>query len=221
MKLWSTLLNLLAGSSQSAQAKGSASVDEVDASLDQTFESDASEYARCLVRGGYDTRDKIIESVIAYLELDESRMSDVSQIVNAEIALLKGEQMAWPDITDYDRLQRAIITLEGKGIVTRQNFACCQTCGHAEIGEEIENFESMNRKARGYAFFHQQDTEHVVGGGELAFAYGSASDQYSAVDIAKEISDSMRTAGFNVNWNGEATKRVMVELDWQRRWPYV
>lgn len=51
--------------------------------------------------------------------------------------------------------------------MARQNFTCCQTCGLAEIDDEIEVVRAEGRPVRGYAFFHQQDTAGAVEGGSL------------------------------------------------------
>ena len=46
-------------------------------------------------------------------------------------------QRNWPAVTDCDRLDQAFDDLDRSGIVARQNFTCCQNCGHAEMGDEI------------------------------------------------------------------------------------
>src|SRR4051794_10084988 len=46
-------------------------------------------------------------------------------------------QEPWPDDTDCDRLDAAFAALDADGIVARQHFSCCGTCGHADICEEI------------------------------------------------------------------------------------
>src|SRR5215208_3419617 len=50
----------------------------------------------------------------------------------------RADQKRWPTMTDCDRLDAAFLELEASGIVARQNFWCCGTCGLAAIGDEIE-----------------------------------------------------------------------------------
>ena len=218
MKLWSILRNLIANSLSQAKLGEKLAVESDRKTSDQAFEDGARQLARYLVRGGYSARNQIVESVRDYAEDQKYRKFDAEKIVASEIAALKVDEAAWPDFTDYDRLLEAIVRLEGNGVVMRQDFTCCQTCGHAEIGEEIRNFETTGRQARGYAFFHQQATESVVDGGDINFAYGAVGGQATALEIAKNVADAMRSAGLKVDWNGKTSMCVMVELDWKRRW---
>jgi hypothetical protein len=217
MGLGSVFSSLFGKFSRSAKHEEKDTIDSNPQPDTRAIEEGVTQFARSLVRAGYDTRDEIVESIQEYAADEGLEMYDAAKIVGAEIDLLKREQQSWPAFTDYDRLHQAIIKLEENGIVTRENFTCCQTCGHAEIGEEIEKFESKGRKARGYAFFHQQATESVVEGGDINFCYG-AEDQTSVVEIAKEVADGMRAAGLKVDWDGTDAMCVMVGLDWKRRW---
>jgi hypothetical protein len=177
-------------------------------------------FARSLVRGGYDTREDIIAFVATMAEEDKLGI-DAREMVHSEIAALKREQATWPAVTDYDRLETAMSALEDRGIVARQNFTCCMTCGSSEIGDEIDSYNATGRRARGYVFFHMQATEHAVEGGGINFAYGSADRNASSDDdvaIGAELADSIRRAGLQVDWNGKIEMCVMVGLDWKRRW---
>jgi hypothetical protein len=177
------------------------------------------DYVRSLVRGGYYTRDEIIEDA-KYAASEEGLASvDSGDLVDDEINQQLREQEIWPEVTDYDRLVRALVALEMKGIVARQNFACCQTCGHAEIEDEIESFAATGGDPRGYVFFHQQGTESAIRDGEVGFAYGPAKEDVDSADIASELANEMRAVGLKVDWNGESSMCVMVSLDWKRRWP--
>ena len=72
--------------------------------------------------------------------------------------------------------------LEAAGIVARQNFTCCKTCGFYEINGEMEAARAQGRVVRGYVFFHMQDTERAAKGGDLALAYGPADQTSSDLD---------------------------------------
>jgi hypothetical protein len=177
--------------------------------------------ARRLVRGGYDSREDIIETVndrIADLQIEG--LSAI-ELVDAEISSLVEESASWPPVTDYDRLIDAFTRLEEEGIVMRENFTCCGTCGAAEIGYEIDFYREQGKLAVGYGFFHQQGTESAVDGYDLNFSYGSTvQDATGASDIAigKRLADEMLKAGLKVDWNGELRMCVMVGVKWQRRW---
>jgi hypothetical protein len=179
-------------------------------------------YARKLVRGGYDSREDIVEFVSQSAKDEQLAHLDIKAMVEAEISDLKREQVSWPVFTDYDRLDTAMAALEDNGIVARQNFSCCMTCGSGEIRDEIETFNAGGRMARGYVFFHQQATEHAVNGDGINFAYGAAGLNPSVdedIAIGRELAEALRNAGLKVDWNGRLERCVMVELDWKRRWP--
>ena len=102
--------------------------------------------ARILVRGRYDPLEYIEESLFEMAGDTEDTLSERDQRIEVRNTLIRAvteltqEQATWPALTDYDRLKAALDTLETEGIVTRENFTCCGTCGAAEIGAEIEDF---------------------------------------------------------------------------------
>ena len=55
-------------------------------------------------------------------------------------------QATWPAETDCDRLDKAFADLEQHGIVARQNFSDCGTCGVAEIPAEIDAAKKSGSK---------------------------------------------------------------------------
>jgi hypothetical protein len=186
---------------------------------DRDVLADVREYVSTAVRSGFQSRDEIVESVSEMAADEGSHDVDIAALVDAAIADLQRESLGWPAVTDYDRLTAALEALEQRGIVARQNFTCCQSCGHAEIGDELEQFEAAGGVARGYVFFHQQATEGAVDGEDINFAYGSTTEAVDSVEIASELAAELRQAGLQVDWNGESSMCVMVGLDWKRRWP--
>ena len=102
--------------------------------------------------------------------------------------------------------------------MARQHFSCCGTCGAHEIHDEIEQAEKAGRPARGFTFFHVQDTEHAVGGESLYLSYGSADqDRWRRVAIGHEVVDVLSRHGLSPAWNGKHAHRIALPLHWQRR----
>ena len=173
------------------------------------------------VKAGFDDRESIIEAAV-----DNFRDEYGGYIVRQEAAKISDkllmqhyeEQKTWTHETDCDKLDEAFAELDRKGIVARQNFTGCQTCGHTEIGNEIDDALEF-RPVRGYVFFHQQDTEHVVEMDKLYLAYGSVDGKEDdSVDIGYEVMAALRRAGLLVEWNGMIQKRICIkEIRWQRR----
>jgi hypothetical protein len=134
------------------------------------------------------------------------------------IAAHKQDQASWPQTTDCDRLDSAFAALERVGVVSRQDFSCCGTCGAGEIQDEMDKVAKSGTRVRGYAFFHMQDTESAVEGGGLYLNYGAVQDgEVAAVGIGKEIAASLKQQGLQIDWDETYAKRIGVRLDWKRR----
>jgi hypothetical protein len=172
--------------------------------------TDAEEHASTLVRSGFNDRAEVLEALLDTYgnELSEAEAEAlVTRLWEARLA----EQATWPESTEVDRLLVALGTLDANGIVARADFTCCNNCGHTEIGAEAEE------GARGYVFFHQQDTERAAEGDGLYLSYGAFTGG-DAASIGREVVDELRTADLPTKWDGTAAKRILVTpLNWQLR----
>jgi hypothetical protein len=194
--------------------------------LSQEDEAHIREGIRTSVRSGYDDAGMIEKSWVEVATESEPPLSErdaqeyVRTVLIEEIKALQKDQKDWPAATDYERLRAAFNSLEASGIVARENFTCCQTCGNAEIGAEAEVFKASGQVARGYVFFHQQDTESAVSGGGLHFTYGAFQKPYdqNALQVGHALVDALKAAGLAPEWNGKLSKRIFVPVNWQRRW---
>lgn len=174
------------------------------------------------VKAGFANRAEIIEAGIDFLlgDYDYDWIEDNAARITDECLSAHYEaQKAWTGETDNERLDEAFAELDRKGIVARQNFTCCQTCGHAEIFYDIERAENAGRPPRGYVFFHMQDTESAVRNGYLYLAYGSVSgEEKESKVIADEIVATLKKHGLEADWNGSVRARICVrEFDWKMR----
>jgi hypothetical protein len=132
----------------------------------------------------------------------------------------RAHQERWPAKTDCDRLEAAFIELEAHGIVARQNFWCCGTCGLAAIGDEIEQVLNIGLDIRGYTFYHERDSEAAVDGRGIFLYYGAVNrGENHALGIAREIQEILQGHGFATDWGGTSSKRIGVAMDWKRRQP--
>jgi hypothetical protein len=174
------------------------------------------------VAEGFDSEEDIVEDALEYFadEFEDGLQLSVMarNLASEHMAYHLAEERNWQDETDCDRLDNAFDELERLGIVARQNFTCCQTCGHAEIWEEIEQVR-QDSEVRGYVFYHMQDTDRVLEEGRLYLAYGSLDNtDESTVLVARKVVEIMRKFGFRVDWNGSLDKRICLEeLVWRRR----
>jgi len=195
----------------------------VDAAKLQDHLQELRSYIARDLRGGFVARDELVPSAVEMLsdECDAQVLRPHAQrLLQEEIEALRAEQETWPAVTDCDRLDQAFARLEGAGIVCRQNFTCCGTCGSAEIWDEIEEARESGLDVRGYAFFHMQDTESAVEGHGLYLNYGAVTEgEAAALAVAGEIAAEMAAAGLEVKWDGSWDRRIGVGLDWKRRVP--
>lgn len=188
------------------------------ARLGSSWVDDLEDFVRTEVAGGFRDAEEIAESAVEQYP-DESEVGDLAaRLVEEAIAAHLEEQATWPEVTDCDRLDAALDELTTAGIVCRQNFTCCGTCGHAEIGGEMNDEEGDGLTVRGYAFYHMQDTDRAVAGGGVYLKYGAVEDgDEPLVRIGAEIAATLRQHGLQVEWNGQGNTTIHVPLDWKRR----
>ncbi|MGM1064961.1 DUF6891 domain-containing protein [Saccharothrix sp. Mg75] len=180
------------------------------------------EQARDVVHGGFTPLEDAVEAVAECFEDEDGVTEAVARSVVERVWRERVEEQAgWPATTEVDRLLAVFEALDDGGIVARPDFTCCQTCGHAEIGGEVDPGAG---DARGYVFFHRQDTEGAVAGRGLYLAFGSlveAEDPAAADEaVAREVADALAAGGLPVEWNGSVRSRIKVDLaDWRKRLP--
>jgi hypothetical protein len=183
---------------------------------------DLKRFVDCEVRAGFvacaEIPDVAVE-VFAGEPVTEHDVRDYAVRFTARaLATLQDESSSWPPITDCDRLDAAFAELEQCGVVARQNFTCCQTCGHDEAWDEVEAARERGTAVIGYTFYHQQDTESAVEGRGLLLAYGATErDDASLVAVAREIETVVRSHGLAVRWDGSVGSRIHVAIDWKKR----
>lgn len=173
------------------------------------------------VAGGFYDEDEILRSAAAGFEeiLDAKLLRrQAQQYLRDALAHHSAEQRTWPEHTDCDRLDAAFEALEAEGVIARQNFSCCGTCGSSEIWDEVSAAEEAGASPRGYAFYHMQDTEAATEGGGLYLNYGACGEgEAAALEIAREIVARIEEHGLKTHWDGTWETRIGIDIDWKRR----
>lgn len=182
---------------------------------------DLREQIRRDVAAGFRDEDAILQNASDVFQ-DELEPTLIQQEASRMLRELLAEHAeaarAWPAETDCDRLDAAFAALEAGGVISRQNFSCCQTCGSDEIWDEIKEAQTEGRPAHGYAFFHMQDTDSAVDGGGLYLNYGACEEgEKAAVAVGHEIVSALTAHGLQTDWDGSHAQRIAVSLDWKRR----
>jgi hypothetical protein len=175
----------------------------------------AAEYLRSAVARGRYPCGMVVADTAEYLHGygDPGELRTLAwQLVGEPFAEHLAAQATWPERTDSDRLIDAFRILDAARIVAREDFACCQSCGSAEIGGEVLDED----EPRGYVFYHGQDADHAATGGGLWLSYGSF-EQPDPTAVGEEIAEVLRAQGLPVEWDGSPARRIHVPLTWARR----
>lgn len=179
------------------------------------------EQIACYVATGFMSRNEIIELVTEMADDEcpqETYRPKIEQMTDEAIRAHTLAQQSWPAVTDCDRLDAAFAELEQAGIICRQNYTCCQTCGIAEIWPEMEAQRDAGRDIVGYAFYHSQDTEAAADGASMYLSYGSmTSKPKPALAVAHQVIAALNLNDLKTHWDGTIGQRIYVAMDWKRR----
>lgn len=190
-------------------------------SLEPDFVEAIDEMVSCEVRGGYTPLGEVIDRAMEYASVDDPSDQELAYAQQQLAQALRKqavEQEAGEG--DYERMKRAFAALEADGVVCREDYTCCMTCGSAQIWDEIKTMLENGTMVNGYVFFHQQDTERAVDGGGVYFAYGATDDGDDAsVAIGQRLADALGAQGLEVEWDGSIHKRIGLKLNWFRPLP--
>ena len=188
-------------------------------------EAEIVELADRIVRAGFATRDEAVAEIVEVIGHDDPTpelLFCALEAVDRAMVAHDHEERLW-GTTDNDRLARAAMSLEANGILFRQNFACCQNCGFQAVDAEVERAVASGQPARGFVFFHWNDTERAVDGHGLALSYTAVGNlptetmSECALAIATELVDVLGNEGLVPKWSGKLYHRVKVPMRWQRR----
>lgn len=168
------------------------------------------------LRCGYDGRAVLSENAEEYLVADGVRpvsRAQAEQLVDRLWRERVAEQAGWVGETDPERLARAFASLDAAGVTARENFACCRTCGLAEIRA------AGREDARGFVFFHSQCTEGAAAGHDLWLLYGGFEPgEEPTASVGREVVAALDAVGLAWAWDGSAQDAIRVTgMDW-RKW---
>ncbi|WP_329339924.1 hypothetical protein OG866_31450 [Streptomyces sp. NBC_00663] len=182
---------------------------------DPEVTAEAEGQVREMLTDGYLGIEEIIRET-AYLLEDRLSAAQARPIVERLWLARVEEQESWTEPTDPDRLERAFAALERDGIVAREHFTCCRSCGMGEIGAEMADREGG---ARGFVFFHYQCTRSAAEGHGLSVYYGDfANTPQGKAAVGHEVVAALDAAGLSTQWDGNPDTAIAVRpLNWRKR----
>jgi hypothetical protein len=196
----------------------------MDGDPEPDLDAEVRDLVRPLVARGNRTFGDILDEAVEHLTETHADEARVKAACEREIGQAFADHFAaqatWPEITDCDRLDSAFQALNEGGIVAVHDFTCCQSCGLAEIGEEIGAAIRRGIDVSGFVFYHQQDTDNAAQGHGLHLTYGHVDGgEINGIAIGRIVVSALNAAGLETEWNGTLGKRIGVHLAWQRRIP--
>lgn len=174
-----------------------------------------------MVRSGFYNRERLIEVFTEEMYAPgELEPNDVASVIDAQLSKYEQEKLAYPAITDCDRLDAAFEKMNEQRVIAIQNAGYTQSDGYDDVGERYA--QHVDKKSiLGYCFYHGQDLERAVDGGGLFFAFGPIApteEQTIGIEVGNIVRDALEQTGLSVNWNGTFEKRLSVPtLNWQKR----
>jgi len=182
------------------------------------------------VWSGFYTVDEVLEDALEGLVDGCFSEEPVEQVDEELVELLvlseferkfKAEE-TWPPETACNRLTRAFEELTARGILSLENAGYTISDGWHEWDQAISRDWApvgAHRVLRGGCFYHAQDLQRAVSGQGLFITYTARSGvDADAVPIAHEIVEILRLHGFQPEWSGQPTQRILVPIEWQRRY---
>lgn len=185
-----------------------------------TLSTETMQEIEAMVRGGFESRDRIIEIFCEEMyEPGELESSAVAAAVDVALSDLKADMPTWPALTDCDKLDKVFAALNQRGIISLQNAGYTQSDGFHDVSDKY--VRSGRKDVVGYCFYHGQDLERAVAGDGLYLAFGPFDPDDETTEgpkVGTMIVEELGQQGFAVEWNGTFSERILVcSIDWKRR----
>jgi hypothetical protein len=189
--------------------------------MSDTLKNEISGEIKFFTYAGFFNRHQVFEQVTDMFtceDLDEVWMQEMIDYHIVEKSSLEGH---WPKTTDFDLLVDTFYELNRKKILTLHMAGYTRQDGESDCYAVQSSLIEKGICASGYCFYHMQDVEKVIfdQGAGLFLAFGSFSEQDMAIEeVGNIIVDELKHAGFEVEWNGDVDKRILIApFNWQKR----
>jgi hypothetical protein len=177
--------------------------------------------SRYVWSGLYDPEEVTIILAESWGLLGQSGEAWLRVEVEKEFVKKRTEEETWPATTDCDRLDRVFAALEAQGIMVEQDAGLTKSDGLEIVTEAYEDAQADGEGAGivGYCFYHGQDLDRVMEGGDLCLAFGDfLGDDERGAEIGRCIQRALQGEGVTVEWSGSIGQRLLVRgIRWQRR----
>lgn len=169
------------------------------------------------IKSGFESLEDIIENALEQVE-DEGWESEISEewvrkTITGEYLKNEAASKNWQHPTDTEKLVAAFDSLCQKKIVALHNAGYTQSDAIYDVQDVWKDLEDEGTKPIGHCYYHGQDLERVIKTGVLCLGfYGEKeNNDKDAIAIGHKIVSVLTDAGFEVVWNGTASKRIEIK----------
>ena len=116
------------------------------------------------------------------------------------------------------RLTRAFRKMRNCGLLAKENFACCWTCGIEEITELATSRVDAGREVLGYVFYDMQDNMERCAGGDFHLVSGQfyleglGKVGISSTAVGKLVCYCLKKCGVAYEWDEEENTYIRVKV---------
>ena len=174
------------------------------------------------IKSGFESIEDIIENALEEVE-DEGWENEISEdwireVITREYSKNEEESKKWMHPTDTERLHTVFDNLCKEKIVVLHNAGYTQADAIYDVQDVWKDLEDEGMKPVGYCYYHGQDLERVIETGVLCIGfYGEKeNNDKDAIAIGHKVASAFKGAGFEIEWNGTALKRIEIpHFKWQ------
>ncbi|MBK5722763.1 hypothetical protein JGH11_17980 [Dysgonomonas sp. Marseille-P4677] len=174
------------------------------------------------IKSGFESLEDIINDALEAVE-DEGWQSEITEewvkeILEREYAKNESESKTWQHPTDTEKLLTVFDTLRKEKIVALHNAGYTESDAIYDVQDVWKDLEDQGIKPIGYCYYHGQDLERVIESGTLCIGFYGEKEKNDkeAILIGNKIVAAFSDAGFTVEWNGTASRRIEIHnFNWQ------
>ena len=173
------------------------------------------------IKAGFLSNDEIQEQCETYIE---ENYPDLEQISGEELSEIIEEYRMKLQYTGEEKnflqLDRAFHSMEEQGIVTLHCAGYTQSDGFDDCREIASERCENGDKVVGCCFYTMQDLEHILHEESklLHLSFGNCFDNPTAEEVGQMIAGELRHAGFSVQWDGTADRKIAIEnFEWDKQ----
>lgn len=174
------------------------------------------------IKSGFESLEDIINDALEAVE-DEGWQNEISEqwvreTIEREYIKNLEESKTWQHPTDTEKLRMIFDTLCKEKIIALHNAGYTQSDAIYDAQDVWKDLEDHGVKPIGYCYYHGQDMERAIETETLCIGFYGEKEKNDkeAILIGNKVMSAFSDAGFVVEWNGTASKRIeIINFKWQ------